>query len=386
MENELEEIETPVSDYEEVVVEQMPEQLLYGPAPTQYEPPTPVPPTTMEPEQLLYGPAPTQEIPPTPEPPTTVEPEQMLYAPPPTTEEPTIAPEPPTETEEVIIEPTEEEPTPEPTEEPTPEPVEEPTEEEPVVEPTVEPTIEPTVEPIVEPTTEPIILRKSVADANTLVEGVHNVVKDLNKLSDNAAITKGQFSSTLSDIATVHADIVGGLERFGTDNLIPAMQRSEQIQENNDIIKKLQSIDMTDEDEVTRAEKEQRIIDVINSLLEKNKVLKAEINSLGQETIVPLSRTPDAPPVQTEEPVPTQTEEPTPEPIEEPIEEPTPEPTEIPLITHDQLLYGPAPTQYEPPTPVPPTTIVIDQLLYGPAPIPDEPTIAPIPFDEESGE
>ena len=35
---------------------------------------------------------------------------------------------------------------------------------------------------------------------------------------------------------------------------------------------------------------------------------------------------------------------------------------------------------------VPPTTIVIDQLLYGPAPIPDEPTIAPIPFDEESGE
>ena len=52
----------------------------------------------------------------------------------------------------------------------------------------------------------------------------------------------------------------------------------------------------------------------------------------------------------------------------------------------EQLLYGPAPTQYEPPTPVPPTTIVIDQLLYGPAPIPDEPTIAPIPFDEESGE
>ncbi len=361
MENELEEIETPVSDYEEVVVEQMPEQLLYGPAPTQYEPPTPEPPTTMEPEQLLYGPAPTQEIPPTPEPPTTIEPEQMLYAPPPTIEEPTIAPEPPTETEEVIIDPTEEEPTSESTEEPTP-------------------------EPVVEPTTEPIVLRKSVADANTLVEGVHNAVKDLKTLSDNAAITKGQFSSALSDIASVHADILGGLERFGTDNLIPAMQRSEQIQENNDIIKKLQSIDMTDEDEVTRVEKEQRIIEVINSLLEKNKVLKAEINSLGQETIVPLSRTQDTPPVQTEEPVPTQTEEPTPVPIEEPTPEPTPEPTEIPLITIDQLLYGPAPTQYIPPTPVPPTTIVIDQLLYGPAPIPDEPTIAPIPFDDESGE
>ena len=388
MENELEEIITPETDYEEITIEQMPEQLLYGPAPTQSEPVSPEPPTTMVPEQLLYGPAPTQTEVPTPEPPTTMEPEQLLYAPPPTTEEPTVAPVPPTETdEEIIIDPTDEEPivepTPEPTEEPTPEPIEEPTEE-PVIEPTEEPTVEPTIEPIIEPTTEPIILRKSVADANTLVEGVHNVVKDLNKLSENAAITKGRFSSTLSDVAAVHADIVGGLERFGTNNLIPAMQRSEQIQENNAIIEKLKTIDMTHEDEVTRAEKEARIIDIINSLLEKNMELKSEINSLGQETIVPLSRTPDITPVPTEEPVPTQTEIPTPEPTEEPIPEPTEEP--IPIITHDQLLYGPAPTQTEVPTPIPPTTIVMDQLLYGPAPIIDQPTIAPIPNDEELGE
>ena len=201
-------------------------------------------------------------------------------------------------------------------------------------------------------------MRKSVADANTFVEGIHDVVKDLNKLSENAAITKGQFSSTLSDIASIHADIVGGLEKFGNDNLIPAMQRSEQIQENNDVIKKLQSMEITDEDEATRAEKEQRRIDVINSLLEKNKELKAEINSLGQESIVPLSRSPIAP------------------------VEPTPEetsPEEIPPITHEQLLYGPAPTQMEPTEPIAPTTMVIDQILYGPAPTQMEPVepIAP---------
>ena len=67
MENELEEIITPETDYEEITIEQMPEQLLYGPAPTQSEPVSPEPPTTMVPEQLLYGPAPTQTEVPTPE-------------------------------------------------------------------------------------------------------------------------------------------------------------------------------------------------------------------------------------------------------------------------------------------------------------------------------